>query len=100
MAWALQLASVPRGAGCREHPTHPHLECGQLVDERIADRLDLRRDDRQHRGIDPVKLIEAAPRATLGEAREDLPDSLGIPSGWSGPVPPRNGGGGGVALLN
>lgn len=59
----------------------PHLERGQLVDQRIANRLDLRRDDRQHRGIDPVELIEAAPRATLGEAREDLPDSLGIPSG-------------------
>lgn len=47
------------------------------MDQRIADCLDLRRDDRQHGGIDPVELIEAAPRATLGKAREDLPDSLG-----------------------
>lgn len=78
-------------------PHPPHLERGELVDQCVTDRLDLRRDDRQHRGIDPVKLIEAAPRATLGEAREDLPDSLGIPSGWSGPVPPGNGVGVGAA---
>lgn len=89
-------AGVPPEAVCRLQPTPTHLECGELVDQCIADRLDLRGDDRQHGGIDPVKLIEAAPRATLGEAREDLPDSLGIPSGWSGFVIPRNGGGGGV----
>lgn len=70
------------------------------MDQRIANRLDLRRDDRQHRSIDPVELIEAAPRATLGEAREDLPDSLGIPSGWSGPVSPGNGGGACPSKLN
>lgn len=70
------------------------------MDQRIADCLDLRRDDRQHGGIDPVELIEAAPRATLGKAREDLPDSLGIPTGCSGSVSPRNRSGGGFALLN
>lgn len=57
----------------------PHLEGGQLVDQRVADGLDLGGDDRQHRRVDPVELIEAAPRATLGEAREDLPDGLGNP---------------------
>lgn len=85
-------ASVHPGTGCGCLPGSPNLERGQLVDQRVPDGLDLRRDDREHGGVDPVELIEAAPGAALGKAREDLPDSLRMPSEPSGPVPPGNGG--------
>lgn len=70
----------------------PHLERGELVDQGVTDRLDLRRDDRQHRGIDTVKLIETAPRAALRQAREDLPDSLGNHQDAQGLFLPEMGG--------
>lgn len=47
------------------------------MDQGVPDGLDLRRDDGQHGGIDPVKLVEAAPRPALREARENLPHGLG-----------------------
>lgn len=53
-----------------------HLERGELVHQGVPDRLDLRRDDGQHRSIDPVELVEAAPSPTLSKAGEDLPDGL------------------------
>ena len=57
-------------------PHKPHLESGKLMDEGISDGLDLRRDDREHGGVDPVELIEAAPGPALCEARENLPHGL------------------------
>lgn len=47
-----------------------------VQNESIADGLDLRGDNWQHRGIDTIEFIEAAPSSTLGEAGEDLTHSL------------------------
>lgn len=46
------------------------------MDQRVPDRLNLRGDNGEHRGVDPIKLIKAAPGPALGQAGEDLPNSL------------------------
>lgn len=53
-----------------------HVEPRELKNESVPDDLDLRGDDRQHGGVDAVKLIEAAPGSALGQTRENLPDRL------------------------
>lgn len=59
----------------------PHLERGELMHQSISDGLNLRRDDREHGGIDAIELVKAAPGPTLREARENLPDGLQQMSG-------------------
>ena len=57
------------------------MEPLEVQDESVADCLDLGGDDRQHRGIDAVELIKAAPGTTLGQARQYLPHSLDTEEG-------------------
>ena len=47
-----------------------------LVDECVLYGLDLGADDREHRDVDAVELVKAAPRSTLAQAREQLAHSL------------------------
>lgn len=53
-----------------------HVEPIELQDESIPDDVDLGGDNGQHRSVDPVKLVEAAPGSTLSQAREDLSNRL------------------------
>lgn len=47
------------------------------MDQSVSDRLDLRGDHGEHRSIDSIKLIKAAPSPALGQAGENLPHGLG-----------------------
>ena len=53
-----------------------HVELLEVHEQRVPDGGELRRDDRQHRDVDAVELVEAAPRARLTQAREDLAHRL------------------------
>lgn len=52
------------------------MEPLELQDESVADDVDLGGDDGQHRSIDAVELIEAAPGSTLSQAGENLSNRL------------------------
>ena len=65
-------ARVERDLGALEH------EALHLGDERLLDGLELRRDDREDRGVDAIELVEAAPGATLTQAVEVLADGLEV----------------------
>lgn len=48
----------------------------EVQHESVSDSVDLGGDDRQHGGINAVKLIKTAPGSTLSQTRQDLPNSL------------------------
>ena len=47
-----------------------------FVDESILDSLDLSGYHREHRDVNSVELIKAAPGSALTQSREDLTNSL------------------------
>ena len=53
-----------------------YLEAFEVVHESLSDALYLRRDDRQHRGVHAIELIETTPGSALSQARQDLPHGL------------------------
>lgn len=53
--------------------SEPYREPLELHEQRAADALQLRGDDGEHRDVDAVELVEAAPRAALAQPRQDLP---------------------------
>jgi hypothetical protein len=55
---------------------YTHVETFEVENQRILDGLELCRDDRQHRNINAVELVKAAPGTTLAQAREDLAHRL------------------------
>ena len=63
--------------------TQTHLSIEQLtgrgtVPDGSLDGLDLHGDSREHRLLQPIELIEAAPGSTLHQPNEDTPHGLNI----------------------
>ena len=53
-----------------------YLKFPVFIDESILDSFDLSGYHREHRNIDSIELIKAAPSSTLTQSREDLTNGL------------------------